>query len=156
MKLKSTLLAVAAGAMLQGPVLAQQGEFGASSNGRLGQDSAMDEHAGMSVDSSVIMDAQQALNDHGYDAGPVDGIYGPMTQSALRDFQQDNDLDATGRFDEDTLAALGIDTGVGATTSPQVGDEPTNGIGQPGAGGEPSFGDQPGSMGDRPSGSGGY
>ncbi|MFQ4136790.1 peptidoglycan-binding domain-containing protein [Nodosilinea sp. PGN35] len=34
---------------------------------------------------------QQQLAKHGYDPGPVDGVAGPKTQRALRDFQQSQD-----------------------------------------------------------------
>ncbi len=34
---------------------------------------------------------QQQLAKHGYDPGPVDGVPGPKTQRALRDFQQSQD-----------------------------------------------------------------
>ena len=32
---------------------------------------------------------QQALTDKGYNVGPVDGSFGPMTDAAVRDFQKD-------------------------------------------------------------------
>jgi peptidoglycan hydrolase-like protein with peptidoglycan-binding domain len=49
---------------------------------------------------------QQKLNDMGYHAGSVDGVLGPQTASALRQFQQARNLDATGHIDSKTLAAL--------------------------------------------------
>ena len=54
---------------------------------------------------------QNALNRKGYNAGPVDGIWGPMTERALRNFQQSNGLDVTGSVTSETLAELGIKTG---------------------------------------------
>jgi len=51
---------------------------------------------------------QQSLNDQGYDAGKVDGKWGPQTSAALKKFQGDHNLDATGRIDAQTLTALGI------------------------------------------------
>jgi peptidoglycan hydrolase-like protein with peptidoglycan-binding domain len=50
---------------------------------------------------------QQALTDKGHDAGGIDGKMGPKTQAALRDFQQQEGLKATGRADADTMAKLG-------------------------------------------------
>ena len=50
---------------------------------------------------------QQALKDKGHDAGDIDGKMGPKTQAALRDFQQQEGLKATGRADADTMAKLG-------------------------------------------------
>lgn len=49
---------------------------------------------------------QLILDDAGYDVGGIDGIFGPKTKLALRNFQEDNELDTTGKVDEDTIAAL--------------------------------------------------
>ena len=50
---------------------------------------------------------QQALNDKGYDAGPVDGQIGARTKAALVKFQRDNNL-PIGSMDIETLKALGV------------------------------------------------
>ena len=50
---------------------------------------------------------QQRLNYIGYDAGPVDGVFGARTQAALRAFQRDHGLPATGRLDGQTHLRLG-------------------------------------------------
>ncbi len=57
----------------------------------------------------TIRSVQQNLNDHGYNAGPVDGIMGPRTRGALKEFQQANGLNEDGRLDQQTLAALGVE-----------------------------------------------
>lgn len=57
---------------------------------------------------SVVRDAQRALNDKGFSAGAVDGVMGPHTESALRQFQQAQGLDTTGTLDQQTESALGI------------------------------------------------
>ena len=36
-----------------------------------------------------VLDAQQQLEQEGYDPGPLDGIYGPLTQAAVQEFQRD-------------------------------------------------------------------
>lgn len=56
----------------------------------------------------AIKAIQTALNTRGYDAGPADGIIGPGTRGALRDFQQANGLIADGYPDKDTQRQLGI------------------------------------------------
>jgi hypothetical protein len=56
---------------------------------------------------SDVRSAQQALKDSGYSVGAVDGKMGPKTAAALRKFQKDHDIKATGRLDSRTLAALG-------------------------------------------------
>jgi hypothetical protein len=68
--------------------------------------------------SSVIKQAQQKLSAAGHDAGPADGVMGPKTAQALRDFQQAKGIEASGQLDARTLAALGLESGgVGATLS---------------------------------------
>ncbi len=49
---------------------------------------------------------QVALTLLGYDPGPVDGIMGPQTQSALAQLQSDSGLDPTGELDDETLGLL--------------------------------------------------
>jgi N-acetylmuramoyl-L-alanine amidase len=50
--------------------------------------------------------AQGRLLNLGYPVGPVDGIYGPKTQTALRYFQADEHLPETGQLDSATRAKL--------------------------------------------------
>jgi len=42
-----------------------------------------------------VMGMQQALKDKGFDRGSVDGVMGPKTISALRDYQKSENLTAT-------------------------------------------------------------
>lgn len=63
-------------------------------------------HQGMSSDH--VRELQQALQAKGHNVGPIDGIMGPQTQSALRDYQRAQGYDATGRFDDRTRAGLGV------------------------------------------------
>ena len=41
--------------------------------------------------------------------GAVDGLMGPTTQAALRDFQSKEGLKATGGLDRDTMSKLGVE-----------------------------------------------
>ena len=66
---------------------------------------------------STVRSAQQALNDQGYNAGTVDGIVGPRTQAAIREFQSDKGIQATGRLDSATIAALGVTQPSGSATT---------------------------------------
>lgn len=50
--------------------------------------------------SSDVMILQQQLQRLGYYKGPIDGSYGPGTQRAVRGFQQQAALPATGRLDQ--------------------------------------------------------
>ena len=58
-----------------------------------------------------IKEAQEALKAKGNDPGPIDGIMGPQTREALRNFQQSQGLQATGRLNAETAKALGIENG---------------------------------------------
>jgi peptidoglycan hydrolase-like protein with peptidoglycan-binding domain len=50
---------------------------------------------------------QQALQDKGFDPGPIDGIVGAKTQEAVRNFQDRYGIAASGGLDNQTLYALG-------------------------------------------------
>ena len=58
-------------------------------------------------DSATIQSAQAKLREEGHKLS-VDGVWGPKTAAALRDFQKANSLPATGTLDSETLAALQI------------------------------------------------
>lgn len=93
------------------------------------QGAPVDQRQGaMALPSGQVRDVQQGLADRGYDAGPVDGQMGPRTRQALRDFQRDRNLQASGQPDQRTLAALGIEAG-GAGT--QTGEMPAGRQGEP-------------------------
>src|SRR5918999_2014413 len=64
--------------------------------------------------SATIREVQRRLTSRGYPAGAADGVMGRTTRSALMDFQRAQNLPVTGRPDRDTLAALGMGTGVAA------------------------------------------
>jgi peptidoglycan hydrolase-like protein with peptidoglycan-binding domain len=49
---------------------------------------------------------QHILDDSGYKFGAIDGIWGPKTKLALKNFQEEYELDPTGSLDEDTIEAL--------------------------------------------------
>ena len=58
---------------------------------------------------SLIEAVQAELARRGYFAGKVNAMYGPTTREALRRFQTDEGLAATGRINEATLHALELD-----------------------------------------------
>jgi membrane protein involved in colicin uptake len=69
------------------------------------------------ADKSDVSAMQQALKDKGHDPGPIDGIFGPRTRAALRDYQTKEGLTATGRWDDATRAKLGVTTSATTTTT---------------------------------------
>jgi hypothetical protein len=56
----------------------------------------------------VIANVQSALQEQGYYRDAVDGLIGPNTRAALRNFQRDRGLPITAAIDGPTLQALGL------------------------------------------------
>ena len=66
------------------------------------------ENAPDGVRQQVIAGAQVRLTQRGYYRSGVDGLFGPGTENALRAYQSRFGLAPSGRFDEETLGALGL------------------------------------------------
>jgi peptidoglycan hydrolase-like protein with peptidoglycan-binding domain len=60
---------------------------------------------------------QQALKDKGHDPGAIDGLMGPKTRTALKDFQKKEGMKDTGRLDRDTMSKLGVESRTSSTGS---------------------------------------
>jgi murein L,D-transpeptidase YcbB/YkuD len=60
--------------------------------------------AGTSAEAAIVQQARDRLASEGF----------AQTPDGLKDFQQSKGLEASGRLDAQTLAALGIDAGSGA------------------------------------------
>src|SRR5690606_35013231 len=56
-----------------------------------------------------VRDVQIKLQEAGFDPGPIDGVMGPKTRDALREFQRSRNLQVTGNLDEATQNALGVE-----------------------------------------------
>ncbi len=91
----------------------KQGASADPQSGQMESSAAIDTNADSGAAASVqtnamqIRDVQASLNDAGHSL-PVDGVWGPQTASALRAFQEDNNLPATGSLNSETLAALDV------------------------------------------------
>ena len=59
------------------------------------------------TDADVRM-VQEKLKDKGFDPGPVDGVWGPRTASALAAYQRKENLTVTKRLDRETLDKLAV------------------------------------------------
>lgn len=73
--------------------------------------------AGVNVsanNASNVEEVQASLKSEGYPVA-VDGVWGPQTEQALRQFQQANNLDVSGQINAETMAALGDDASASQT-----------------------------------------
>ena len=112
--LSSALLS--AGALAQGGAGGKQGQTEAQQGGARGAGQQARVRDPSTHSPEVVKKAQQALKDKGMDPGPIDGQYGPKTAAAVRKFQEQEKLQVSGRFDQETLSALGVEgsaTGAG-------------------------------------------
>ena len=76
---------------------------------------------------------QQALKDKGHDPGAVDGVMGPKTRSALRDFQKKEGIKGTGRPDRETMSKLGVEAKTSSMSEPSPGTSASPAMPSPGA-----------------------
>ena len=60
------------------------------------------------LDGRDIANIQRSLHRAGYNAGPIDGVYGSRTRKAMRAFQWDRDLQGDGNVTARTLKALKV------------------------------------------------
>lgn len=91
---------------------AQPSQKGSMDQGASGQMGAQEQGAAgaqQQYPQETVRQVQQKLNNEGFQAGPVDGIWGPKTQSAVKNFQQKKGIEATGQLDEKTLAELDVE-----------------------------------------------
>lgn len=58
------------------------------------------------ADPGLTYQAQAQLQELGFSTGPADGILGPRTEQALREFQESRELRQTGHLDPQTRVAL--------------------------------------------------
>jgi peptidoglycan hydrolase-like protein with peptidoglycan-binding domain len=68
------------------------------------------------MEQGTIKQAQEQLSSKGHDV-QADGVLGPKTEAALKEFQEKEGIQASGRLDQETLAALGVDEGSAGTGS---------------------------------------
>jgi hypothetical protein len=62
----------------------------------------------IALSQNLVAAVQNQLTRLGYVTGVSDGVFGPMTQNALANFQRDHNLSVTGQLDQMTLQALGV------------------------------------------------
>ena len=60
------------------------------------------------VSANLIRVLQTELSNRGFNPGPADGLKGPKTRSAIREFQSAKGLEVTGNISKSLLVALGL------------------------------------------------
>ncbi len=60
------------------------------------------------INIDLVKKVQKALNDKGYDAGPIDGAWGGKSTDAMNKFQEEKGLPVTKVISLETLQALGV------------------------------------------------
>ena len=75
----------------------------------------------------TIQDVQTVLKDKGFNPGPLDGMMGPKTDAAIREFQKSNSLEPTGKLDQKTQDALGVKLDPQASLYADRTDQPVQG-----------------------------
>jgi lipid-binding SYLF domain-containing protein len=74
--------------------------------------------------SQKVKAVQAALEEKGFNPGPIDGRMGPKTTKALASFQRQQNLYANGKLDQRTETELGIVTGSKGTEVPGEREKP--------------------------------
>lgn len=100
-----------------GAVLAFQERYGLAADGLVGSAtratlqgllSSSGETLRLASRGPEVMLLQDLLNGRGYDPGPIDGIFGPLTLDAVLAFQSDEGLTIDGLVGPQTRSALGM------------------------------------------------
>jgi len=60
------------------------------------------------MSQDTIQQVQQKLQQDGMYRARIDGVWGPATEAAVRSYQQQHNLTATGQLDADTMASLNM------------------------------------------------
>lgn len=84
----------------------QQGQQSQQQDRQLAQSDAM--HVPPPVSEQFVRGLQQALSQQGHYDGPVDGIWGEQTYQALKEYQQEQNLQGDGQLNAETIAELDL------------------------------------------------
>lgn len=79
--------------------------FGGNNSSQQSRTSASQSPA---VSQAMVQQVQTRLQQAGTYSGHIDGLWGPGTEAAVRSYQQQHNLNATGQLDSATLASLDL------------------------------------------------
>jgi peptidoglycan hydrolase-like protein with peptidoglycan-binding domain len=74
----------------------------------------------------MVRQVQQNLSQAGTYKGRADGVWGPQTEAAVRDYQQQHNLNATGQLDQPTLSAMNLGTNTNQSYNQDTNGQPPN------------------------------
>ena len=69
------------------------------------------EHAQLPISREQVTDLQRRLTSLGYKVGNIDGLQGPNTSKAIREFQRNNNIEPDGRIDMILISLIKAKTG---------------------------------------------
>jgi len=123
MNTKRTLIAGAAAMLLAAPAFAQQDDPMSQPGQSASQSQPQGAHSAQAMqrDPQMVRQIQQKLQDQGFDVGQIDGMWGPQTSSALKEFQRQQGMDADGKLSQSTVSALGVSMDGDAMSTGQSG-----------------------------------
>ncbi len=101
-------------ALASGSVLAQS-DTSRSSGSAASSTSRSDMGSSASMDRETVRQVQQALQSKGHNPGPIDGVMGPRTRSALQAYQRANNLTGAKGLDQQTMSSLGVQASAGSS-----------------------------------------
>lgn len=105
----ATTTGASQGDMLSGSAASPAGSSAnANANANADMSASASSSANFDSDSQIVRQAQQALKDKGQHI-KVDGIMGPKTRAAIKAYQKENGLQASGKLDALTLTDLGVE-----------------------------------------------
>lgn len=110
MRLSHILVAGAAAVSFSAIAAGEQSQQPQAQSEQSGQQSQQSQQS-----QETVKQVQEKLSAAGHEVQP-DGIMGPKTQAALKEFQEKQGLQASGQLDQQTLAALGVSEGGSAST----------------------------------------
>jgi peptidoglycan hydrolase-like protein with peptidoglycan-binding domain len=104
---------------------AETGKSGTMKSGGAAAESGRMSGGKMAAGKEHVKAVQQALKDKGHDPGAVDGVMGPKTQAALKEFQSKEGIKESGRLDAETMSKLGVQARSGAAAESPAGSSPS-------------------------------
>jgi hypothetical protein len=100
-------------------------------NGQQNQQAANQAISPRQLGRSGVRQVQQALDKNGFHAGRSDGIDGPQTRTALRNFQKSKGIQSNGQINQQTLSDLGVNVASNQSNADQNGMSNQNGNNNP-------------------------